>query len=145
MPYVAGPGEFYTPRSMVRTLVTIFRFPNWQGHAVWRYTTFTRIGALSMWRSNGHRNRLWKFELQKLANEIHKDIQVLHYPSGTSKWNKIEHHLFAFISRNWRGIPLVSASIIVHLIGATKTEKGLSIACVLDEAAWGLLTIKRAI
>jgi hypothetical protein len=85
---------------------------------------------------NGHRNRLWKFELQKLANEIHKDIQVLHYPPGTSKWNKIEHRLFAFISRNWQGIPLVSASIIVHLIGATKTGKGLSITCVLNEAAY---------
>jgi hypothetical protein len=83
--------------------------------------------------SNGSSNRLWKIELQKLAIEIKKDIQVLHYPPGTSKWNKIEHRMFAFISKNWRGIPLISTSVIVNLIGATKTEKGLSIRCVLDE------------
>ena len=84
--------------------------------------------------SNGNRNRLWKYELQKLADEIQKDIQVLHFPPGTSKWNKIEHRMFSFISKNWQGIPLISASVIVNLIGATKTEKGLSIRCVLDEA-----------
>jgi len=83
--------------------------------------------------SNGNRNRLWKFELQKFADEIDKDIQVLHYPPGTSKWNKIEHRMFAFISKNWQGIPLVSISLIVKLIGSTKTKKGLSIRCVLDE------------
>jgi len=86
--------------------------------------------------SNGSRNRLWKFELQKFANEIGKKIQVLHYPPGTSKWNKIEHRMFAFISKNWQGIPLVSAAVIVSLIGATKTDKGLSINCVLDEAEY---------
>ena len=83
--------------------------------------------------SNGNRNRLWKFELQKLANEISKDIQVLHYPPGTSKWNKIEHRMFSFISKNWQGIPLESASVIINLIGSTTTAKGLSIRCVLDE------------
>jgi hypothetical protein len=83
--------------------------------------------------SNGNRNRLWKFELQKLANEIGKDIQVLHYPPGTSKWNKIEHRMFAFISKNWQGIPLESTSVIVNLIGSTTTSKGLSIKCVIDE------------
>jgi hypothetical protein len=86
--------------------------------------------------SNGNRNRLWKFELHKLANEISKDIQVLHYPPGTSKWNKIEHRMFSFISKNWQGIPLVSVSVIVNLIGATTTEKGLSIKCVLDESTY---------
>jgi hypothetical protein len=86
--------------------------------------------------SNGSRNRLWKWELQKLADEIGKDIQVMHYPPGTSKWNKIEHRMFSFISKNWQGIPLISASVIVNLIGATKTEKGLSIRCVLDETAY---------
>jgi hypothetical protein len=86
--------------------------------------------------SNGNRNRLWKFELQKFANEINKDIQVLHYPPGTSKWNKIEHRMFSFISKNWQGIPLISVSVIVNLIGATKTEKGLSIRCVLDESMY---------
>jgi len=83
--------------------------------------------------SNGNRNRLWKYELQKLANEINKDIQVLHYPPGTSKWNKIEHRMFAFISKNWQGVPLESISVIVNLIGSTSTAKGLSIRCVLDE------------
>jgi hypothetical protein len=86
--------------------------------------------------SNGNRNRLWKLELQKLANELCKDIQVLHYPPGTSKWNKIEHRMFSFISKNWQGIPLVSVAVIINLIGATKTEKGLSIRCVLDEAIY---------
>jgi hypothetical protein len=83
--------------------------------------------------SNGNRNRVWKFELQKLAREINKDIQVLHYPPGTSKWNKIEHRMFAFISKNWQGIPLESISVIVNLIGSTTTSKGLSIRCVIDE------------
>jgi transposase len=83
--------------------------------------------------SNGNRNRLWKFELHKFAAEIDKNIQVLHYPPGTSKWNKIEHRMFAFISKNWAGIALISMSVIVNLIGATKTEKGLSICCVIDE------------
>ena len=83
--------------------------------------------------SNGYRNRLWKFELQKFANEIGKDIQVSHYPPGTSKWNKIEHRMFAFISKNWQGIPLISVALIIGLIGATKTNKGLAINCVLDE------------
>jgi hypothetical protein len=86
--------------------------------------------------SNGNRNRLWKFELQKFANEINKDIQVLHYPPGTSKWNKIEHRMFSFISKNWQGIPLINTSVIVNLIGSTKTEKGLSIRCVLDESTY---------
>jgi hypothetical protein len=83
--------------------------------------------------SNGYRNRLWKLELQGLANEIGKPIRVLHYPPGTSKWNKIEHRLFSFITKNWQGIPLISAATIVSLIGATKTTKGLAVRCVLDE------------
>ena len=86
--------------------------------------------------SNGYRNRLWKYELQKFANEISKPIKVLHYPPGTSKWNKIEHRLFSFISKNWQGIPLISSAVIVSLIGSTKTEKGLSVTCVLDETAY---------
>ena len=86
--------------------------------------------------SNGYRSRLWKYELQKFANEIGKAIKVLHFPPGTSKWNKIEHRLFSFVSKNWQGIPLVSVAIIVSLIGATKTEKGLSVTCVLDEATY---------
>jgi hypothetical protein len=83
--------------------------------------------------SNGYRNRLWKLELQGLSDEIGKVIQVLHYPPGTSKWNKIEHRLFSFITKNWQGVPLVSSAVIVALIGATKTEKGLVVRCILDE------------
>jgi len=86
--------------------------------------------------SNSNRSRLWKFELQRLANEINKDVQVLHFPPGTSKWNKIEHRLFSFISKNWQGIPLVSATVIVSLIGSTTTKKGLSIRCILDEQTY---------
>ena len=86
--------------------------------------------------SNGNRNRLWKYELQNLANEIGMKITVLHYPPGTSKWNKIEHRLFAFISKNWQGIPLTSTALVLSLIGATTTSKGLIVKCVLDEAEY---------
>jgi hypothetical protein len=86
--------------------------------------------------SNGYRNRLWKYELQQLSNEINKQITVLHYPPGTSKWNKIEHRLFAFISKNWQGIPLTSLALIVSLINATTTATGLSVICVLDESEY---------
>jgi len=82
--------------------------------------------------SNGCRNRLWKTQIQQLANELDKKITVLHYPAGTSKWNKIEHRLFSFISRNWRGRPLDSLAVIVSLIGSTKTSKGLTVDCVVD-------------
>ena len=83
--------------------------------------------------SNGYRVRLWKRELQRLANEIRKGITVLHFPPGTSKWNKIEHRLFSFISKNWRGRPLVSLAVIINLISATRTEKGLKVDCIIDE------------
>jgi hypothetical protein len=86
--------------------------------------------------SNGYRNRLWKYELQKLANEIGKKITVLHYPPGTSKWNKIEHRLFAFISKNWQGIPLTSVALVVALINATATAAGLTVTCVIDESKY---------
>ena len=84
--------------------------------------------------SNGSRVRLWKVELQKLANETGLSITVAHHPPGTSKWNRIEHRMFAFISINWRGRPLLSHQVIVQLIASTKTEKGLNIACDID---WG--------
>jgi transposase len=86
--------------------------------------------------SNGYRVRLWKTELQNLANEIQKRITVLHFPPGTSKWNKIEHRLFSFITKNWRGKPLISLAVIVNLIGATKTEKGLKVNCVVDDKVY---------
>ncbi len=83
--------------------------------------------------SNGYRTRLWKWELQKLANQTGLFIRVRHFPPGTSKWNKIEHRLFSFISKNWRGKPLLSHAVIVNLIAATRTEKGLKVDCVLDK------------
>jgi len=82
--------------------------------------------------SNGSRVRLWKREIQKFANETGISITVTHLPPGTSKWNKIEHRLFAFISQNWRGKPLVSHQVIIQLIAATKTDTGLSVACDID-------------
>jgi transposase len=82
--------------------------------------------------SNGSRVRLWKWELQQLADETGLAITVCHLPPGTSKWNKIEHRLFAWISQNWRGKPLVSYAVIVKLIGATTTEAGLRVQCQLD-------------
>jgi transposase len=83
--------------------------------------------------SNGARVRLWKCELQRLANELSIPITVAHHPPGTSKWNRIEHRLFAFISKNWRGKPLVTHEVIVQLIAATTTASGLSVQCRLDE------------
>jgi transposase len=83
--------------------------------------------------SNGYRVRLWKVELQKLANELKLPITVCHLPPGTSKWNKIEHRLFSFISINWRGKPLRSYRTIVQLIAATTTDTGLQVRAELDE------------
>ena len=82
--------------------------------------------------SNGYRLRLWKLELQKLADETGLEIAVCHFPPGTSKWNKIEHRLFAAISQNWRGKPLVSHEVVVNLIGATTTATGLTVRPALD-------------
>jgi hypothetical protein len=83
--------------------------------------------------SNGHRVRLWKVELQRLADELKLPITVCHLPPGTSKWNKIEHRLFSFITINWRGKPLLSYRTIVQLIAATTTDTGLKVRAVLDE------------
>ena len=82
--------------------------------------------------SNGARVRLWKVELQKLADETVLTLHVHHYPPGTSKWNKIEHRLFCHITQNWRGRPLTDRVAIVELIGATTTKAGLKVECVLD-------------
>jgi hypothetical protein len=86
--------------------------------------------------SNGSRVRLWKVELQRLANELGISIQVCHYPPGTSKWNKIEHRMFCYISQNWRGKPLSSREILVNLIRHTTTNTGLSITAHLDEQVY---------
>lgn len=83
--------------------------------------------------SNGSRNRLWKREIQKLANETGLEIHVSHFPPGTSKWNKIEHRMFCFISKNWRGKPLIDRATVVNLIASTTTKKGLEIQACLDE------------
>jgi transposase len=86
--------------------------------------------------SNGYRTRLWKLELQKLADETGLAISVCHFPPGTSKWNKIEHRLFSAISQSWRGRPLVSHEVIVELIGATSTRTGLRVRSGLDTNAY---------
>lgn len=83
--------------------------------------------------SNGYRVHLWKYELQKLANETGLQISVSHYPPGTSKWNKVEHRLFSFISINWRGKPLTDYRTIIDLIASTKTDSGLRVKARLDK------------
>ena len=83
--------------------------------------------------SNGSRNKLWKKCLQELATEIGLEIHVSHFPPGTSKWNKIEHSLFSFISKNWRGRPLTSLRVIVNLIASTTTKAGLKVKCGIDK------------
>ncbi len=86
--------------------------------------------------SNGNRTRLWKTELQRLANETGLQIQVCHFPPGTSKWNKIEHRLFSFITQNWRAKPLETLEVIINLIAATTTRTGLEVYAQLDERAY---------
>jgi Rhodopirellula transposase DDE domain len=86
--------------------------------------------------SNGYRNRLWKFNLQKLSDEIPLFVTVCHYPPGTSKWNKIEHRMFSFISMNWRGEPLIDLETVINLIGSTQTKKGLKIQALLDTESY---------
>ena len=105
----------------------------WYGAGQTRYagTTHLLITA-DGGGSNGSRLRLWKWELQQLADETGLAITVCHYPPGTSKWNRIEHRLFAFISQNWRGQPLVSYAVILRLIAATTTTAGLTVESYLD-------------
>jgi len=82
--------------------------------------------------SNSSRNRLWKVSLQKLADDLGLSLEVCHFPPGTSKWNKIEHRLFSFITKNWRGRPLTSYQVIVNLIAHTTTQAGLVVRAALD-------------
>jgi hypothetical protein len=82
--------------------------------------------------SNAARTRLWRTELQKLADETGLTLSVCHYPPGTSKWNKIEYRMFCYISQNWRSRPLTSRMTVVELIAATTTKTGLTVACELD-------------
>jgi transposase len=110
---------------------TIRRWWRWMGRKHYPQAQQLLITA-DAGGSNGSRLRLWKTEIQKLANELQIPISVSHFPPGTSKWNKIEHRLFSFISQNWRGKPLVSHAVIVKLIAATRTETGLKVKARLD-------------
>lgn len=82
--------------------------------------------------SNGYRVKLWKYELQKLANELNITITICHFPPGTSKWNKIEHRMFSYITKNWRGRPLETRETVIQLIANTRTKTGLEIRAILD-------------
>ena len=105
----------------------------WQNMGQVRYPDATRLVITAdCGGSNGPQLKLWKRELQRFANEVGLKITVNHLPPGTSKWNKIEHRLFAFITQNWRGKPLVSHQVIVQLIGATTTDTGLKVCCEID-------------
>jgi len=110
---------------------SIRRWWNMMGHEAYPAARQLLITADSG-GSNGSRVRLWKLELQKLADETGLEISVCHFPPGTSKWNKIEHRLFSFITKNWRGKPLVSHEVIVNLIAATTTRTGLRVQSQLD-------------
>lgn len=113
--------------------------------AWWRHSgrkSCPRAGALQIMAdgggSNGYTRRQWKHELQALADEIGVPISVCHFPPGTSKWNKVEHRLFSFISQNWRGEPLTSYETIVKLISSTSTDTGLRVTCRLDRKKYPL-------
>lgn len=109
----------------------------WQEISAIRYPNATKLVITADGGgSNGSRVRLWKRELQGLADELGIAIEVHHLPPGTSKWNKIEHRLFSFITMNWRAKPLVSYQVIVDLISATTTEKGLTVHCTLDPGTY---------
>ena len=109
----------------------------WRAMGAQRYPNATRLTITADGGgSNGSRVRLWKLELQALADELGLDITVGHLPPGTSKWNKIEHRLFSFITQNWRGRPLVSYQTIVQLIAATTTTAGLTVRSEIDTNAY---------
>ncbi len=106
----------------------------WQTMGRDRYPHATRLLVTAdAGGSNGYRNRLWKVELARLAEETGLSITVCHYPPGTSKWNKVEHRMFSFITKNWRGKPLTSYQVIVELVAATTTETGLRILAEWDQ------------
>jgi transposase len=88
--------------------------------------------------SNGYRVRMWKYQLQEFANRTKLEVEVSHFPRGTSKWNKVEHRLFCYISANWKGKPLVDVQTAVDLIGSTKTTTGLEVICVRDDTEYEL-------
>ncbi|GHU26112.1 transposase [Bacilli bacterium] len=88
--------------------------------------------------SNGYRLKLWKYQLQRFANSTGLEIQVAHFPPGTSKWNKIEHRLFCFISRNWQGKPLIDIETAINPVGSTTTTRGLKVICQRDDSKYEL-------
>jgi hypothetical protein len=88
--------------------------------------------------SNGYRTRFWKYQLSQLAKRIGVEIHVCHFPPGTSKWNKIEHRLFCYISKNWQGKPLIDVQTTIDLIGSTRTSAGLKVICVRDDTEYEL-------
>jgi len=109
----------------------------WEYLGAERYPHATRLQITAdCGGSNGNRTKLWKVELQNLADEIGLQLAVCHFPPGTSKWNRIEHRLFSFITMNWRGKPLTSLETIINLIGATTTRNGLEVYARLDEGTY---------
>jgi hypothetical protein len=114
-------------------VATIARWWAFMGRDAYQNATAILITA-DCGGSNSYRSRLWRHELQRFADETGLAVTVAHLPPGTSKWNKIEHRMFSHITMNWRGRPLVSYEAIVELIGSTRTSKGLTIRCELDEA-----------
>ena len=110
--------------------------PSARGGRRWGAVKYPRATSLVITAdgggSNGYRVRLWKLELQGSVDDLGVPVTVCHLPPGTSKWNKIEHRLFSFITQNWRGKPLVTHQVIVNLIAATTTKRGLSVRSRLD-------------
>jgi len=88
--------------------------------------------------SNGYRRRMWKYQLQQFADRTGLEVEVSHFPPGTSKWNKVEHRLFCYISKNWQGKPLVDVQTAIDLIGSTRTTTGLDVICVRDDTEYEL-------
>ena len=114
---------------------TILRWWKRMGRRVYTKATTLQIVA-DGGGSNGSRNRLWKYELQRVANETGLTVRVSHLPPGTSKWNKIEHRMFCHITENWRGRPLLSHQVVVNLIASTQTSRGLKIRAALDTKSY---------
>jgi hypothetical protein len=88
--------------------------------------------------SNGYRRRMWKYQLQEFADRTGLEIEISHFPPGTSKWNKVEHRLFCYISKNWQGKPLIDVQTAIDLIGSTRTNAGLEVICVRDDTEYQL-------
>jgi hypothetical protein len=88
--------------------------------------------------SNGYRRRMWKYQLQEFSNRTGLEVEVSHFPPGTSKWNKVEHRLFCYISKNWQGKPLIDVQTAIDLIGSTRTNTGLEVVCVRDDTVYQL-------